>query len=97
MWIEGIAVMAFFVSILAAPLTIVTGVKTYPTLIGKLQAIEVLEQQGADPSVIAMAKAEYKFLLAKARYYKRNPIYLVFGHGFFISDKVFQLPIIGSK
>jgi len=43
---------------------------------------------------IAVAEANYNSLLVKAQLYKRDFIYIVFGYGSFISDKVFQLPEI---
>jgi len=43
---------------------------------------------------IAVAEASYNSSLVKAHLYKRDFIYIVFGYGFFISDKVFQLPEI---
>ena len=40
---------------------------------------------------IAEAEASYNSLLVKAQFYKKDYIWLLFGHGFFISNKVFQL------
>ena len=91
-WIGFIAGMALLISIIATPIAIVRGVTTYTTLLGQLQKIKILQQEALDPMAIVEAKVEYNFLLAKARYYKRNPACVIFGHGFFISDKVFQLP-----
>ena len=44
--------------------------------------------------LIAESEAEYNSSLTKARYYKRDPMWILFGHGLFISNKVFQLPEI---
>ena len=41
---------------------------------------------------VAEAEAEYESSLAKARFYKTNPMWIIFGHGFFVSGKVFELP-----
>ena len=41
---------------------------------------------------VAEAEARYKALLAKARFYRKDFVWVVFGHGFFVSGKVFQLP-----
>lgn len=41
---------------------------------------------------VAEAEARYSSLLVRARFYKRDYMWIVFGHGLFISDKVFQLP-----
>jgi len=43
---------------------------------------------------VAVAEASYNSSAIKAQLYKRDFIYIVFGHGFFISDKVFQLPVL---
>ncbi|RLJ04863.1 MAG: hypothetical protein DRP14_02805 [Candidatus Aenigmatarchaeota archaeon] len=43
---------------------------------------------------VAEAEAEYSSLLVRARFYKKDYMWIVFGHGLFISDKVFQLPEI---
>jgi len=43
---------------------------------------------------VAETEARYNALLAKAKFYKRDLVWLVFGYGFFISEKVFQLPEI---
>jgi len=42
---------------------------------------------------VAETEAEYESSLAKARFYKTNPMWIVFGHGFFISGEVFELPL----
>lgn len=43
---------------------------------------------------VAVEEASYSSSLAKALLYKRDFVYIVFGYGLFISDKVFQLPEI---
>jgi len=43
---------------------------------------------------VAEAEAKYSSLLVRAQFYKRDCMWIVFGHGLFISDKVFQLPEI---
>ena len=43
---------------------------------------------------LAETEARYNALLSKARYYKKDYWWVLFGHGFFISDKVFQLPVL---
>jgi len=43
---------------------------------------------------VAEAEAKYSSSLAKAQFYKRDGMWNVFGHGFFISDKVLELPEI---
>lgn len=45
---------------------------------------------------VAEEEAAYNSMLARARFYKRDYMWLVFGHGFFISDKIFQLPKVKS-
>jgi len=47
-------------------------------------------------SHLAEAEAEYSALLAKARFYKSSYVWIVLGHGLFISNKVFQLPDLGT-
>ena len=68
----------------------------YPEQSGKLIAGSLTNlQQSSKLSDylrhIAEIEAEYNALLAKAQFYKRDYMWLLFGHGFFISNKVFQL------
>jgi len=105
---------------------IVSGVTTYPYLIGKYQEIKALHQRIEDiraaaypeqpePGkliagsltnlqqssrlseylrLVATNEAEYNADLTKARFYKTDLTWILFGHGLFISNKVFQLPEI---
>ena len=68
----------------------------YPEQSGKLIAGSLTNlQQSSKLSdylrQIAEAEASYNSLLVKAQFYKRDYMWLLFGHGFFISNKVFQL------
>ena len=45
---------------------------------------------------VAEAEAEYSASLAEARFYKRSYVWVVLGHGLFISSKVFQLPDLNT-
>jgi len=42
---------------------------------------------------VAEAEAKYESSLAKARFYKTDLVWIILGHGFFISGKVFELPL----
>ena len=78
---------------------IVTAV--YPEQPGKLIAGSLTNfQQSSKLSdyfrQVAEEEAAYDSMLARARFYKRDYMWLVFGHGFFISGKIFQLPEVKS-
>ena len=71
----------------------------YPEQSGKLIAGSLTNlQQSSKLSdyfrLIAEIEAEYNASLIKARFYKKDLMWQIFGHGFFISNKVFQLPKI---
>ena len=74
----------------------------YPEQSGKLIAGSLTNlQQSSRLSeylrLIAESEAKYNASLAKARFYKTDLMWILFGHGLFISNKVFQLPEIRSK
>ncbi len=74
---------------------IVTAV--YPEQPGKLIAGSLTNfQQSSKLSdyfrQVAREEAVYNSMLARAWVYKRDYMWVIFGHGFFISSKVFQLP-----
>ena len=71
----------------------------YPEQSGKLIAGSLTNlQQSSRLSeylrLIAESEAIYNASLAKARFYKTDLMWILFGHGLFISNKVFQLPEI---
>ncbi len=92
--IKKYGIIICFASIIgwmAGPYMIVKGVWTYPDLLCQLKKIELLEKEKADIELINVAKSKYNQLLKEARFHKINRNSLIFKHGYFISDKIFEL------
>ncbi len=81
-----ISFIIMFVSLILIIICIAVGMFTYPNLLGQYQKAKMFQK--------AYYIAEYNASLTKAQLYKKNSTWVIFGHGIFISNKIFQLPKI---
>lgn len=89
--LSGIIIGAAFISWMIGPFMVVKGIWVYPDLLCQLKKIELLEKEKADIGLINVAKFKYNKLLRQARFHKTNYSSLIFGYGYFISNKIFEL------
>ena len=81
-----ISFIIMFVSLIFIIICIAVGMFTYPNLLGQYQKAKIFQK--------AYYIAEYNASLTRAQFYKKNSMWIIFGHGIFISNKIFQLPKI---
>jgi len=81
-----ISFIIMFIPLILIIICIAVGMFTYPNLLGQYQKAKMFQK--------AYYIAEYNASLTKAQFYKKNSMWITFGHGIFISNKIFQLPKI---